>query len=168
MKYWLPLCIKCWYWCCTGTQSRTKIVLEEPQDTLVVLILLVQDHSTSLSSWHLLFPISQLFAIIRKSKKWIIPEFKALICWQIVGLIICISHIFKMCSWSLFFPLAEKTPRCCHWKCGWLQRECSVQAVVLQWEEMSSRVLTGLYKTSSSLLSTHAPRKSASSKTTPL
>lgn len=73
-KYWLAMHIKYLYWCCPGTQgtqSRTKIVLEEPQHSLIVLILLVPDHSTSLSSLHLLFPISQLFTIIRKSKKQI-------------------------------------------------------------------------------------------------
>lgn len=115
-KYWLAMHTKYLYWYCTGTQgtqSRTKIVLEQPQHSLIVLILLLPDHSTSLSSLHLLFPISQLFTIIRKSKKQIntwVQSTHLLANSRINNL--HITHLQSKDNWSLtgpfFSPLQRK------------------------------------------------------------
>lgn len=96
MKYWLPTYIKCWYWCCTGTQSRTKVVLEEPKDSLVVLILLVYHGVVQVYHHCICFFPSASYLLSSGSQKintWVF--IKVLMCWQIVGLIICTSHTFK-------------------------------------------------------------------------
>lgn len=84
-----------------------------------------------------------------------------------------ITHFQSKDSWSLtgpFSPPCRENSKMLPLKM-WVasNRACSVQAVVPQWEEeeeVSIRDLTALYKTSSSLLSTHAAGKSASTKTT--
>jgi len=76
----------------------------------------IPNSSKSLSFSHLFFSISHSFAIIRRSKKQVNTRVQST-CWQILGLIICILHNFRVELVSGSFtdpfppPLAEKTSK---------------------------------------------------------
>lgn len=74
MKYLLPIYVKCQYWCCSGTQSRTKSAFNAGRATVLLGWTVsfdekVPDSRKSSSFLHLLFSISQSFVTIRRSKK---------------------------------------------------------------------------------------------------